>query len=125
VCRPALGQPTSRGSLHDIFTTAYRKLTQQEILEWWPSEEEKPDRKTLARWLARAVQQKAICSEGAGHRGNPTRYWLAEREPLLFPGDGAAQAAIDAWKAKCEAETRERLLGALGKMAGTDSNPSC
>lgn len=98
---------------HDILATAYRKLSQQEMLEWWPQDEDKPDRTRLSRWLKRAVKKKVICRDGAGHRGDVHRYWLPGREPMLFPGHDAGKEAIDAWKERCSADTQERLLGTI------------
>ena len=100
--------------LEDILAHTYQKLSQQDILDYWPNEEDPPDRSTLSRWLKRAVKQGVILCTGAGHRGDSLRYWLPGREPLLFPGHDAGEEAIEAWKVLCEAETRRGLLERLG-----------
>jgi hypothetical protein len=85
------------------------KITQQQILEWWPKDSASPDRTTLGRWLKRATEQGLICCEGA--RADPFRYWLPGREPLLKPDDGASEAKIEAWKQRWRAHMCEELLG--------------
>ena len=95
--------------LQDLLARAYRKLSQQDILDFWPKDEDQPDRSTLSRWLKRATKQNVICCTGAGRRGDGFRYWLPGREPFLFPGHDAAKEAIEEWKELCAADTRERL----------------
>jgi hypothetical protein len=75
-----------------VLAEATDKLSQQEILQRWPSEEGPPDRTTLSRWLKRAAQQGLICCSGSGYRGNSFRYWLPGREPLMWPGRDASEA---------------------------------
>jgi hypothetical protein len=87
--------------LHHILTSATDKLTQQQILQRWPSEEDPPDRSTLSRWLKRAVAQGILCCSGIGYRGDPFVYWLPGREPLLWPGDNATEAEKQAWRDRC------------------------
>lgn len=90
-------------AVQDILASAHQKLSQQDILKWWPEEEKCPDRTTLGRWLKRATQQGAIHCTGTGLRNDPVVYWLPEREPLLFPGHGASGGDIQAWKDRCTA----------------------
>jgi hypothetical protein len=49
-----------------VLADATHKLSQQEILQRWPSEEGPPERTTLSRWLKRAAQQGLICCSGSG-----------------------------------------------------------
>jgi AAA domain len=84
--------------VHSILATATEKLGQQTILERWPEDGDPPSRATLLRWLTRATRQGLICRAGSGHRGDSYRYWLAEREPLLWPGDWASEAEKQAWR---------------------------
>jgi hypothetical protein len=35
---------------------------------------------TLWRWLSRGVELGQLTCEGAGHKSDPLRYWLPERE---------------------------------------------
>jgi hypothetical protein len=60
----------------------------------------------LSRWLKRATQQGLICCEGNGYRGDGFRYWLAGREPLLWPGDSASEEEKEAWRERCAAHYR-------------------
>jgi hypothetical protein len=78
--------------LHHLLANVTDKLTQQEILQRWPSEEDRPDRSTLSRWLKRATAQGVLCCSGIGYRGDPFLYWLPGREPLLWPGHNASEA---------------------------------
>jgi hypothetical protein len=84
--------------VHYVLTNATDKLSQQNILERWPVEEDPPDRSTLSRWLKRASHQRLICCEGTGYRGDSFRYWLPGREPLLWPGANASEADKQAWR---------------------------
>ena len=86
-----------------ILENATEKLSQQAILERWPVEENRPDRSTLSRWLKRATQQQMIASSGTGYRHAPFLYWLAEREPLLWPGNHSSAAEQQAWRDRCAA----------------------
>jgi hypothetical protein len=92
--------------VHYILQSATDKLSQQDILERWPVEEDRPDRSTLSRWLKRATQQGLICRSGSGYRGDGFRYWLPGREPLLWPGDNASEADKQAWRDRCFAHAR-------------------
>jgi hypothetical protein len=77
------------------------KLRMKDILDHWPVEDEVPDRSTLWRWLKRATQQGLIRRSGTGYRGDPFRYWLPGREPLLYPGDASSSEEKRAWKERC------------------------
>jgi hypothetical protein len=67
--------------VHYLLASATDKLCQQTILERWPEDGDPSDRSTLLRWLTRATRQGLIQRMGSGHRGDPHRYRLAEREP--------------------------------------------
>jgi hypothetical protein len=82
---------------------AYSKLTRQEILENWPADYPKPDAATLWRWLSRAATQGVVRQEGTGRPRDPFRYWLPEREELMRPDGGSAEA-LQAWNDRCVAE---------------------
>jgi hypothetical protein len=82
------------------------KLSQQNLLERWPVEEDPPERSTLSRWLKPATQQRLLCCSGSGYRGDGFRYWLPGREPLLWPGDNASEADKQAWRDRCAAYYR-------------------
>ena len=75
-----------------MLSDATDKLSQQEILQRWPTEDGPPDRTTLSRWLKRATQQGLTCCSGSGYRGDSFRYWRPGREPLLWPGHAASEA---------------------------------
>jgi hypothetical protein len=75
-------------------------------MEHWPLDAAPPDRCTLRRWLTRATEQGLIRRTGSGYRGNAFRYWLAEREPLLFPGHNASEAEKQAWRERLAAHER-------------------
>ena len=83
--------------VHTMLTGAWKKFSQQDILERWPSEENKPERSTLSRWLKRATKQGVICCSGTGLRGDPFVYWLPGHEPYLYPGDNASEEEKQAW----------------------------
>jgi hypothetical protein len=102
--------------VQEILGSANQKLSLSALLEWWPEEENRPTLRTLSRWMNRATQQGAIRRTGAGTRGDPFVYWLAEREPMLFPGHGAGHDEIEAWKERCTAAVcaRFRETGMLG-----------
>ncbi len=89
-----------------ILSNASDKLRQQKILEQWPEDRNPPNRTTLLRWLTRATEQGLIRRAGSGHKGNAFRYWLAEREPLLWPGDRASFEEQEAWRQRCTAHAR-------------------
>jgi AAA domain-containing protein len=57
---------------------ARRKLKRAEIYKQWP-DEERLDRKTLTRWLERAVGDGWLAKDGEGTNEKPYRYWLPER----------------------------------------------
>jgi hypothetical protein len=92
--------------VHDILDSAMEKLSQQEILEQWRGDGDAPDRSTLSRWLKRATQQGVICRTGDGCRGDGFRYWLPGHEALLWPGENASEAELQAWKARFAAHNR-------------------
>jgi hypothetical protein len=109
----ATGTPLAQPwpELHALLAGAQDRLTQEKILLHWPREE-KPDRSTLARWLKRATQQGVVCCDGSGYRGDPFRYWLPGREPLLFPGWDASEADKQAWRERWAAHQRSLQEGA-------------
>jgi hypothetical protein len=81
----------SRGTFHEeefaahwqvlrpILAAAGWKYTCLEVRRRWPGEE-RPDKKTLGRWLEQAVALGLLCKDGRGHKGHSFRYWLQERE---------------------------------------------
>jgi hypothetical protein len=87
---------------------AHSKLTRQEILDNWSPDYSKPDATTLWRWLSRAVVQGIVRQEGTGRPRDPFRYWLPQREQLLRPEGGSAEA-MRAWNARCVEEMFARL----------------
>jgi AAA domain len=93
--------------VHYILANASDKLSQQNILERWPVEEDPPDRSTLSRWLKRATRQGLICCEGTGYRADSFRYWLPGGEPLLWPGSNASEAEKEAWRVRCYEHARK------------------
>jgi AAA domain len=92
--------------MHHILEQATDKLTQQAILERWPTEADAPDRSTLSRWLKRATRQGLVCCSGSGYRDDPFLYWLPGREPLLWPGYSASEEEKQAWRERCAAHYR-------------------
>ncbi len=71
--------------LEEVLTTAVHKLTREQILEGWPHGRKKPNPTTLWRWLETATARGVLHREGSGKAGEPLRYWVPEREPLLQP----------------------------------------
>jgi hypothetical protein len=65
-----------------VFAEAPQKLTREDILLEWPLGFDQPTAVTLWRWLDRAVEQGLVRCEGSGRKGDPFRYWLAEREAV-------------------------------------------
>lgn len=63
-----------------ILADAGGKLTRREIHGAWPGDVQPPCESTLWRWLDLAVAKGLAHVEGAGRKGRPFRYWLAERE---------------------------------------------
>jgi hypothetical protein len=63
-----------------VLVRASGTLTRQEILEYWPENFPKPDIKSLWEWLGRGVRDGRILRAGAGHKGDPYRYWLPESQ---------------------------------------------
>jgi hypothetical protein len=92
---------------HYVLAWATEKLTRDKILAQWPVVDgDPPDRSTLQRWLTRAAEQGLIRRAGSGYRGDAFRYWLAEREPLLFPGHNASEPEKQAWRDRLAAHER-------------------
>jgi hypothetical protein len=83
----------SRGTFHEeefaarwevlrgLLAAAEHKYDRTEVLDRWPDEEH-PDKATLGRWLERAVGLGLLRKDGRGRKGQPYRYWLAEREEV-------------------------------------------
>lgn len=67
-------------TLHRLLSRSYRKMSIKDVLDFWPSDEERPDRKTLSRWLQRAHKAGELCQTGAGHCGDGHVYWVPGRE---------------------------------------------
>lgn len=67
-------------ALRLVLANAPQKLTREDILAEWPIQHRKPKAATLWRWLSRGVELGQLTCEGAGHRSDPLRYWLPERE---------------------------------------------
>ena len=104
--------------VHDRLASVSDKLTQEEILKRWPTDDP-PDRSTLTRWLKRAVQQGIICCSGIGYRGDPFRYWLPGHEPLLWPGKDASETEKEAWRQRWAAYQRGENDPAAEKGTGS------
>src|SRR5262249_61407451 len=92
--------------VHHVLGRTPHKLSQQDVLDQWPVEEDRPDRSTLSRWLKRATEQGVIRCSGSGYRGDPFVYWLPGREPLLWPGNDASEEEKDAWRERIWAHER-------------------
>jgi hypothetical protein len=76
------GFPGGWPALRLVFEDAPQKLTREDILAEWPSDATKPSKMKLWRWLSRGVELGQIACEGSGHRTDPLRYWLPEREAI-------------------------------------------
>lgn len=107
-------------ALEELLSGAMEKLTLQDILSRWPADTDTPNRTTLTRWLKRAANQGLVCRSGAGANGDAYRYWLHGREPFMFPGQVNAEE-LRAWKERCAAEVREKLLAAISEDPGGHS----
>ena len=68
-----------------ILAVACTKLTHADIIAQWPADRAPPPRATLYRWLRAALLDGRLCCCGTGERGDPYRYWLAARTPLMCP----------------------------------------
>jgi hypothetical protein len=90
-------------AVHYLLANVTEKLSQQNILDRWPVEEDPPERSTLWRWLRRATRQGLICCSGSGYKGDGFRYWLPGREPLLWPGYHASAEEQQAWRDRIHA----------------------
>jgi hypothetical protein len=71
--------------LRGVLEDACLKLTRRQILEQWPGDHRPPDDSTLWRWLTCSVARGLVKQDGLGRRSAPYRYWLPEREAMLFP----------------------------------------
>jgi hypothetical protein len=67
-------------ALQTVLGDARRKLTREEILGQWPTEQRRPDGVTLWRWLERATAEGRVLRDGQGRKGRPYRYWLPGQE---------------------------------------------
>jgi hypothetical protein len=65
-----------------VLADAAQKLTRQDILMEWPAGFDPPSETTVWRWLDRAREQGLVECEGSGHKSDPFRYWLAQREAV-------------------------------------------
>jgi len=86
-----------------LLAHATQKLSLQDMVRHWPTEEVPPERSTLSRWLQRATEQRLIYRSGTGLKGDGFRYWLPGQEPYLWPGENASDADKKAWKERCYA----------------------
>jgi hypothetical protein len=103
-----------------VLQNTINRLTVDEILRDWPyADREPPSKKTLGRWLKRAVKQELVCRDGTGFRGSPHRYWLPGREPLLWPGNDASDAEKDAFRERLR--VHRQALKEQGKPDGNAS----
>jgi hypothetical protein len=56
------------------------KLTRRQLLDEWPADFPRPNLGSLWRWLDQAFARGLVARAGTGHRHNPFRYWLPEKE---------------------------------------------
>jgi hypothetical protein len=63
-------------ALRFVLEGANQALTAAEILQGWPAHEARPAPTTLWGWLSRAAADGRLVRHGAGHRGDPHRYYL-------------------------------------------------
>ena len=63
-----------------VLEDAPGKLTRQEIVKVWAEVGKPPSDVSMWRWLERAVERGLMCRSGTGHRSQPFRYWLKEKE---------------------------------------------
>jgi hypothetical protein len=92
-----------------ILASAFAKMTHSEIVELWPEDRDPPDRATLYRWLRAATQEGRICCAGSGEKGDPFRYWLPDRAPILRPDAGASKEEMQAWNERYVTEVWAHL----------------
>ncbi|MBI3412234.1 MAG: AAA family ATPase [Planctomycetes bacterium] len=59
---------------------AANKLTRRQLIEQWPADCPRPKLASLWRWLDEAFARGLITRSGSGHRHDPYRYWLPEKE---------------------------------------------
>jgi hypothetical protein len=84
-------------ALRHVLTDASYKLTLQSILDDWPRHERRPNMNLLWRWLSRAVKDGLVLRDGTGHKDDPHRYWLPEREQEWL-ADPIACMWIENWE---------------------------
>jgi hypothetical protein len=66
--------------LAPYFASAPAKLTRRELRTLLPTGRGSPSDRTVWRLLERAVAEGVLLREGTGHRDEPFRYWLPQRE---------------------------------------------
>ena len=62
--------------LEMVLSDVPQKVTRRDVLLEWPEDFDKPDPRTLHRWLDRALNRQLILREGTGRKMDPYRYWL-------------------------------------------------
>jgi hypothetical protein len=85
-----LGDPTAIdfernwGQVLAILKARKAAATHRDLLEDWPTDQEKPPASTLYHWLNRAFAEKRIRREGRGTRTNPWRYRLENEDDAYW-----------------------------------------
>jgi hypothetical protein len=90
-------------ALVGVLATADCNMTRQEILDQWSGDAARPEATTLWRWLSRAVAHGQVRQDGTGRPHDPFRYWLPDREAMLFP-EGGSREEMQAWNDRVVAE---------------------
>jgi hypothetical protein len=98
-----------------VLEDASERLTQRQILEWWPDDFRKPDPTTIWRALQRGVEQGLIRQTGTGRRNDPRRYWLPSQEIYFHPGPGASQEKLQRWQEAWQKRNLEALLSLVDR----------
>ena len=57
-------------------------MSRREISRAWPESAVPPAKLTLWRWLDRAVKERRVLRDGAGHHRDPYKYWLPGMEQV-------------------------------------------
>jgi hypothetical protein len=69
-------------ALKSVLENSEGRMSRREILRAWPESALPPAKLTLWKWLDRAVKERRVQREGAGHRRDPHKYWLPGMEQV-------------------------------------------
>lgn len=103
-------QESLPSALDYILRHATLRMTREQILNQWPRDERPPSDARLWRMLKRACAARLIAFDGTGHRDEPFRYYLPEREQECL-ADPLLRSLIESnenWRRKEREKSRAR-----------------